>query len=126
MILQGRKGTLTDSDMAEQLAVLTDEERTARRELGEAKQAANAGADLLGMVNELAKFLTDYEGELRELVSTPVKEMSIEQRKKVQRWFDAVVVRVDMEGEEDNLRIQTDAFGLLRTVGNQSKRICSL
>jgi DNA invertase Pin-like site-specific DNA recombinase len=126
VILQGRKGTLTDSDMAEQLAVLTDEERTARRELGEAKQAANAGADLLGMVNELAKFLTDYEGELRELVSTPVKEMSIEQRKKVQRWFDAVVVRVDMEGDENNLRIQTDAFGLLRTVGNQSKRICSL
>ena len=120
VITQGRKGVLTDDDMAEQLVVVTQEERDARRKLADAKRAANAGAGLLQMVNELADFLRSYEGELMELASIPLKDMSLEQRKIVQRWFDAVVVRVDLEGEGDDLRISTDAFGLLRTMTNKS------
>jgi site-specific DNA recombinase len=120
VITQGRKEVLTEDDMAEQLAMIKWEERDGRRKLAEARQAASASADLLGMVNELASFLQEYEGELRELAATPVHDMSLKQRKKVQKWFDAVVERVDLENEGGDLRIQTDVFGLLRTVTNRS------
>jgi hypothetical protein len=49
------------SDMAGQPAMIKWEERNARRDLAEARQAANASADLLGTVHELASFLKDYE-----------------------------------------------------------------
>jgi len=119
VVTQGRKGILTDTDMAEQLAVLGQEEKDARRELAEAQTAANAGAGLLAMVNELAEFLKGYEGELTKLAATPLKDMTLDQRKMIQKWFDAVVVRVDAIGEGDSLRMETDPFGLL-TVTSQS------
>ncbi len=120
-ITQGRKSIIAQDEMETQLALLNQEELEARRELADARQAANASAGLLGMVNELAGFLREYEGELIELAAIPLKKMDLEQRRKVQRWFDAVVIRVDLEGEGDDLRIQTDPFGLQRTVTNQSK-----
>lgn len=94
--------------------------RDARHELAETRQAASVSADLLGMVNELASFLQEYEGELQELTATPVYDMSLKQSKKVQKWFDAVVERVDLENEGADQRIQTDVFGLPRKVTNQS------
>lgn len=86
-------------------------------------QAANASDSLLGMVNELANFLQEYEGELRTLADISLKEMNLGQRKVLQRWFDAVVTHVDLEREGDELSIQTDAFGVLPIVSTESTMI---
>jgi hypothetical protein len=72
------------------------------------------------MVNGLVSFLKGYEGEPQELAATRVHDMSLKQRRKVQKWFNAVVERVGLENEGDDLRIETDVFGLLRTVTNRS------
>lgn len=119
IITQGRKRILSDKDVESQLAMIGDEEREAHLELSDVKRALNANDGLLQMVDELAGFLKKYEGELIELAAVKIKDMELEQRRKVQRWFDAVVVRVDL-CEGDEITIQTDFFGLLRSMLNWS------
>jgi hypothetical protein len=101
--------------MSEQMGMINQEEIEVRKNLSEARQALQAGKDLLSMVNELAAFLQEFEGELIELSNIKLHDMANEQRKKVQRWLDAVVVRVDLR-EGDAVEIQTDVFGLLRAM----------
>ena len=120
VVTQARKSVLTEEDMGEQLAMLTEEEREARRELREAQRAAAAGDDLLAMIQELGASVVQYEDQLRQLAAKRVKELSIEERRQVQRWFDAVVIRADLLGEGDDLRVESDAFGILKVMSNQS------
>jgi hypothetical protein len=121
VITQGRKGVLSDDDMAEQLAMVKDQQRDARRELADARRAMEAGKGLLSMVDQLAVFLEEYEGELQTLAETSLKDMTKEQRKAVQKWFDAVVERVELvDPETRELRIETNPFGILTVVSSQS------
>jgi hypothetical protein len=126
VVTQGRKGILTDNDMAEQLEMISTQQRGVRRELTEARRAMEAGKDLLSMIDQLAAFLEEYEGELRELAKVSVNDMSLGQRKTVQKWFDAVVERVDIVNPETKeLRIETNPFGILKVVSSQSNTIRS-
>ncbi len=123
VVTQGRKGTLTDDDMAEQLAMLTEEERGARMELRETQRAAAAGDDLLAMIHELGESVVQCEDQLKAMAGRPIKDMSQEERQLVQRWIDATVMRVDLLGEGDDLRVKSDAFGVLKVMSNQSTPI---
>ena len=120
VIVQGRKHVLTDKDMAEQLALIEREAADIRRDLAAARQALKASTDLRAMVAELTTFLETYQGELIELGGVPIHDMTPEQKAKVRRWFDAVVVRVDLGEDGNSLKVQTDPFGALRVVTDWS------
>jgi hypothetical protein len=125
VIIQGRKGVLTQSDMEAQLGLLSGEERDTRRELTDTRQTVTASAGLFAMMTELAGFLRDNQGELIELAAVPLREMSLEQLKAAQRWVDAVVERVDLVGDGSDLKLQTNPFGLLHTVFSKSTPVNS-